>query len=234
MYKMLGFVILILVAGVLIYMARMGSRRGVIKLLYALVSIVLCMTVSAALTNPVASFLKKETGIYKGIYKSVDAYVKENIEESMQESGGDVVELLNDGTVLPKELAKNIIDTKDAGDVVAKGNEQFCDYLVTAIADFFMNIIVSMCIIIITYMIVHGVCKAFDILSKLPVIHEFNEILGCVMGLVEGIIVLWLMCLLLSFCGTTEYGCIILKSVENNVVLKGIYDVSVSLFLQIF
>ena len=109
MYKMLGYVILILVAGFLIYMARMGSRRGVIKLLYALVSIVLCMTVSAALTNPVASFLKKETGIYKGIYKSVDAYVKENIEESMQESGGDVVELLNDGTVLPKELAKNII-----------------------------------------------------------------------------------------------------------------------------
>lgn len=243
MHKIMGYIIVLLIVAFMVYMAKRGSRRGIIKLLYTIVSIIVCMTISSLLTEPVTSFLKKDTGLYKAIHSSVDDYVRENIEmksvQSIASASGqiqteDILESIDDSSILPKQLMENIVDMDDVTGMADKGSEQLMKYIVNAISEFLLHIIVSLCIIIIMYMILFAVGKSLNFVSRLPVIHEVNKASGYVIGIVEGVVMLWLFCLLLSFCTTTEYGSMLIKVIEQNVILSNIYNTSISLFSALF
>jgi uncharacterized YccA/Bax inhibitor family protein len=60
--------------------------------------------------------------------------------------------------------------------------------------------------------------------SRLPVIKEVNKSLGGIVGLAEGVLVLWVACLVLTAFAGTSIGQNLLAAISDNGILNFIYS----------
>lgn len=234
MDKSLGYFLVGALIMFFVYMVYRGRKKGVVSILYTIIALVVCMTISAILTEPITHYIKNETGIYKEINKSVSKKIDEVIGDSVAESREELNDAIINETGFPKSVSKQIVENKNADKMFEKGNEEFCKYVSKALSVFCIKIIVSVVIMLITYALLMILSQSLKIISRLPVIYQFDKAIGSVLGAVEAIILIWLIFVAISYFSYTEYGKIILNTVEGNSILSWLYDNSCAIMINIF
>lgn len=63
-----------------------------------------------------------------------------------------------------------------------------------------------------------------NLLSRLPVIHTMNKMGGMLVGLLKGLILLWLICIVITIMSGTEAGIYLYGQINESPFLKYIYD----------
>ena len=81
-------------------------------------------------------------------------------------------------------------------------------------------------------MVAHGL----DVMSRLPVLNGVNHAAGAIVGLLKGLIVVWMALLVLTMFYNSSIGKECLVMVEKDPVLSVLYetDLFVQVFLSIF
>ena len=77
---------------------------------------------------------------------------------------------------------------------------------------------------------------ALGLVGELPGIRVVNRMAGLLLGMIKGVIILWLALFVITiFCGT-EVGGNLLEQVEKDVFLNFLYerDIFVKIFMSIF
>ena len=105
-------------------------------------------------------------------------------------------------------------------------------YLTTAI----VNGISFVLSYIIASIILRIAMFALGLVGELPGIRIVNQMAGLLLGLVKGIIVIWLALLVITVFCSTEVGASLLKQVERDYFLNFLYerDLFVKVFMSIF
>ena len=88
------------------------------------------------------------------------------------------------------------------------------------------NTIYSIIILILIgliYGIVHLLLKSIKAISKLPVFHLLDQILGLVVGLAEGIVIVWLLYVLCEAGLFGDFAGMIHQDTANSLVLSWLY-----------
>lgn len=84
---------------------------------------------------------------------------------------------------------------------------------------------VSYCIVFIVLFIILKIITAVTgIISRLPVIHQADRLGGFVTGLVEGLIVVWLMFAIVTAAGNSSWAADILAQIHSNSFLEFVYN----------
>lgn len=96
------------------------------------------------------------------------------------------------------------------------GNEQITSIILNAIS-FVLAYVIARIIVFI-------VCLAMDIVAKLPILHQVNEIAGFLIGTVEGLINVWIIFIILNIFYDTSWGSIVLAMVHENSFLFALYE----------
>lgn len=100
---------------------------------------------------------------------------------------------------------------------------------------FFANIILNIVAFVITLLVVHLVLwtaiTALNIFARLPILHFINHLGGLAVGLLQGLLAVWVIFLLISMFSATEVGMNLMNMVEESAILKPIYDSN--MFLKI-
>lgn len=63
-----------------------------------------------------------------------------------------------------------------------------------------------------------------DILAKLPVIESINHLGGLAVGLLEGIVVVWILLFVVVLCQGTEWGKPMMESMQQEPLLRLLYE----------
>lgn len=63
-----------------------------------------------------------------------------------------------------------------------------------------------------------------DILAKLPVIESINHLGGLAVGLLEGLVVVWILLFVIVLCQGTEWGRAMMESMQENPLLRLLYE----------
>lgn len=93
-----------------------------------------------------------------------------------------------------------------------------------ALADMVINAVTFVILFIIITILVKILIRLLDIITKLPVLHGVNSLGGGIIGLVESVIVLWLLCILVTAFSATDWGQNLCKAIASNGFLSLIYD----------
>lgn len=67
-------------------------------------------------------------------------------------------------------------------------------------------------------------CTALNIVAKLPVLHQINSMAGFFVGLVEGLLDVWIIFIVLDLFAGTEWGSALLNSIHNSQFLTILYE----------
>lgn len=113
----------------------------------------------------------------------------------------------------------NIIDETD-------GSVESLMAAVTAakLADIIFSAIVYIIVFVVVFVILKVIVVVTDIVSRLPVIRQANKIGGLALGLVEGLIAVWILFVIITACGSMEWAADAMADINNSKFLSMLYE----------
>lgn len=164
--------------------------------------------------------------------------ISANVLDGLKNSGNESVENVIENADIPESLQETMIKSADIPEVfknlLLKNNNKemydelgvttFPQYIGAYVARLVINIIAFILTFIVVTVIIRAVVFALDIVSELPVIGFFNHLAGGALGIGIALIIVWILFMIVTLMYTTAVGKEIYEMVQNNSILKLIYD----------
>lgn len=207
--------------GFVALMAVIGSSRGLVRSLLGLGSIVLSLFLAFTLYPMVSDTLARST-VGTVVTEKVEAMFGQNPQgtEQIQELDPATNEKIESIPAVLQETAQN------AGTQIKKSvAEQVCSAA--------MNLISMLLVFLLVRLLIWLISKTLDLVTKLPVIHGCNKILGGLFGVISSVLIVYLLLGLLTFTSllntTGDFG----RTVQNSLLVSQMYENNILLyFLQ--
>lgn len=215
----MNYIVLIAVIAILALSAWRGYRAGIVRMVLYIVTLVLTIVLAGLLLRPVSLLVKENTSLYQNIETSVEEVINEH-------------EIADIESIKQLPFPEYMLDGIST-DVMIAGD--FRHVAAVGLAGQIFNAIIYICLNFVIYIIIRIIVGTFDIVTRLPVIKEVNKLAGFAVGLIEGIILVWLLCLVLQACGSEVWAQKIFVQINDNSFLSWIYNNNlVEMFLRKF
>ena len=104
------------------------------------------------------------------------------------------------------------------------GVSEFRKYIADSVTGIILNAISFVLVFLGVSIIMRIIIRCLNLLSRLPVIHTMNKMGGMLVGLLKGLILLWLICIVITIMSGTETGIYLYGQINESPFLKYIYD----------
>ena len=214
--------------------AFIGWRVGFVKSVFSLVSTIAVIIITILVSPLVTNMLKSSDTISGTIQGKLEEVIDlTGIAENLSSDEEKDPTAFIDGLELPdsiKETIKNsLADTmKEKEEEAAAFVGDQLGALETYICELLTNIILNALGFFITFLLaavgLAALCFVLDLLSKLPVLHQINTLAGIAMGALEGLVVLWIVFIVITMLGSTEFGQTCMAMISESKILSFLYD----------
>lgn len=199
-----------------------GYMRGFVRVVFSIVAIFLVIGLVSLMTPYTAAFLKEQTPLYNSVREKCIESIQLKAQEEMQQNA-EQQEQIN-GIELPQQWQEFFSDKAiGAADGFMENNgvyEQMGDYA----AGIIVKGIAFLITLIIVALVLGLLVNLLDIIAKLPVLDSMNHIGGLAAGLVQGLLVVWILFVIITVCQTTSFGQEMMESINGNIFLKLLYE----------
>ena len=186
-----------------------GYRKGLIKMLFELLGLIVAFFISKQYSFIIEQFLTEKTKFYQIVHDFFQTKAQW-LTEIIQDGTTDVIKKLQESLRLPQEMKMLFIQSYEGG----VGVNNF-DNFVNLITDFVMKSISFLVTFLIIYLILLVVCSLVDAFVKLPLLNITNKIGGSVIGVAKGVIILYIIFALASP---------VIAFMPDNNFIKGIHS----------
>lgn len=91
------------------------------------------------------------------------------------------------------------------------------------VADKVLRLIAFVITFVLVSVVVHGVTWALHIASKLPLLKGTNQLLGALVGFLEGLLLVWIVFLVIGASSTSQWGTAALYMITDNGLLTWLF-----------
>ena len=242
----------------LLFMIR-GYRRGLIKSLASVISLVASLALVSFVTPYVSQFLQEQTPVYTYVMErcqesftvTLDEADEKTAESETEEGDVSLKKGNNNDTVgnvagtISSQLQKNAIEELPLPSVLKnlliRNNTEkiykelavnsFNDYVPKFMANLIMNIISFVVTWLIVASFIWLAVMTLDVIANLPIIHGINQMLGLVLGAGQALVIVWIAFLAITVFASTAIGKQLMEMIEKNVLLNQLYNGNVFLKL---
>jgi len=220
--------LLVLTAAIFIVMAMVGYIRGFIKTIVNLVIGMVTFVLVMALSPKVCDFLR-QTSLPQYVETKVETVIWEKVEDlraSGQEiildgagQGGRLIDELPFAPILKNTLLNN----EQLENSADQGLEQFAAYISRLAAERIIVLAGYAMTFLIVFFVLRVVVFLLNILEHLPLLHGLNKLAGLAMGLLEGLLIVWVLGIALTIFNTTELGQSGAQCIRQSSFLTALY-----------
>lgn len=217
----------VLVLLILAAFALNGWKRGFVRVFTHMFFFLASAALVYFATPYISGFLKDYTPIY--------GMVEENCREALGERAGQqegsrleqkkFIEEMG----LPEILEKQLVSGNNGENYQGMDITGFSDYLSGYMAGLILNILTFVIALVLVHLILRMTILTLDNLSKLPVLHSINQTLGMILGIGQGLLVVWVAFLVITAFSGTEAGQKLMLMIHESPVLDFLYNMNIFL-----
>lgn len=185
-----------------------GIKQGFVKSLFGITSLFISIIASVYLYRP---FIDLLYGI-PAVSSVIDSFI-----ESIKQA---ILSLLGTGGM---EKLPPFIGLIISGEVAAAGSEMIAHTLAEAV----FSCILILVFILLVRLGIFAVTKALNLFTKLPVIKQFNGLLGGVIGLFTGIILCYIAAIILFVWSNAESGVWVNTALSGSGIAKHFFETNI-------
>lgn len=212
-----GFLVIIFVS------VLIGIKKGLIGTLFSFASTLIGIFLAYFLYPNVSAMLVKYTGLYQFIMnKAIKALDLEKLAQGATSKQGEISVIQN--LKVPEFLKELLVHHKNpvVYDLLKATNLE--EYIGGTIATMAINALSFLIVLVIVMLLLNIMSHVLNIVSKLPVIHQLNTMGGLAVGLAQGLIFIWIICILLSFVIAVQGNEKLLLLVNHSPVVMFFYQ----------
>ena len=199
------------VAVYLIGMVLYGHYRGFIRLAVSLVSLAAALLVVWAVMPYATDWIKNNTGLYESMKAGIEqtaGFTQLEGEPDEPSDEGLVIE----GLELPEQIKRLLSENKTAEDYGSLGAEALQDYVGSYLADIMLRILVFVVLFLAIFILLRVLVFWLDLIA------------GAVLGGLEGLVFVWIGCMILTLASGTGLGGQIMSQVDISPWLSWLYE----------
>ena len=206
-------------AGVfLIGMVLYGHYRGALKQCVSLGALILTIVLVKIATPYMTDFIKDNPSIRQSAAEAIlDAagWEEPSAENTELPAAQRIaIENLN----LPQSVKETLLENNNSEFY------QFAEYVSTYLADILINAVSSIILFAVVYILIHLVVRWLDLIARLPILYGLNHIAGAVLGLIQGLLFLWIGCFLVGIFSATPLGMTLEEQINASTWLRFLYQ----------
>lgn len=215
----------------LLAMILYGHYRGFLKIAVSMSALILSLVIVRLAAPYVTGFIRQNTAVQQvmergllnlaGLDDDLSGLRKDNRAELEHPSGQrGIIEHLR----LPEQMKEALIENNNNEVYKLLGVDAFFDYIAAYLANMVLNIIGSVLLFILVYAGLRLMIRWLDVIARLPVLSGMNQIAGAVLGGVQGLLILWVLCLLVKACAGTGWGQMVIAQIGKSPWLLFLYE----------
>lgn len=208
----------LIIIGTLLLFMYLGYRRGFIRTVFSLVSFALSIILAAYLYPIVAEWLRGTP-----VFTALKGYIIRTmgLEEVVHIH---TIELIGSLPV-PDLLRRSLLTHYDRPNMFELLNVYTIEeYIAGFFAGMAINIIAMALVFIIVRLILGVISGMLDVVGRLPVIRTFNRGGGLILGLVQGVIIIWIGLALMNLFFLDPTQPELMRLLEESLVAGWIYE----------
>lgn len=221
-----------IVIGLILWFTMLGYKRGVLVTALGFLPM-LCGIVGAWIFTPILSAILKETPLYSNMIG--------NLSESFTSASNSAMDSINSSFIENLALPEFLVDILEvnnnpvAYEILGVSNDMPL-YVASFIANACVNVISVIIIYVVIYICANLVVKALNLISKLPVLNSVNRTLGMTIGMLQGVLWVWVLGIVVFLYQFTSSGSDSLEFINESMVAKIFYEYNILLnfILSIF
>ncbi len=209
----------IFVIAVIGFAGLYGLWRGFVRTVFSLFSTILVIILTLIFTPVVSNAIIDNTAFDEQISEQV-IYLTgvDKVEGSIAEMAN--ISYIIDQLPLPENMADSLKESYDLdyGDEIRE--KEYGKYIGDKIARAAINYLIFIILFLIIATVLNIILLQLDLLTKLPVIKQLNKLGGFGVGLVLGLIIIWVSCLILGFWVSVKSTQELTNLIENSIFFK--------------
>lgn len=213
---------LIAVLAVILISTIIGMYKGIIKMLFSCVSVILVVLITSIAAPHIAGFVKSHTEWDEAVRERTESYFEQNGILMSADSQIDTDEL-----PLPATIRDSI--TESAEGYLQKGYDVYNRYIVDTAAGIIFSAIVYAAVFVLLMIIFAVVSAILNLVSRLPVLKQINKLTGAIVGALLGFLVVWVLFIVLTVFGNHPFAAAVFEDINSNPVLLFLYDKNILL-----
>ena len=214
--------ILIAVIVIIGALAFIGFKKGLIKMVFSLVSTIAALLI-AMLFSPVVSGMMKSNDAIVGFFDEKIAAVVDFSSEEVKEETEEEQQSWIDSLPLPETFKQSISENNTEENYLSMQVDRFEEYACRQITNVIINAIAFVVTLILAIIALAILCKTLDLLAKLPLLKQINAAAGLAAGAAEGLLVVWILFVILTMFAGTEFGSEAMGMIAENPLLDFLY-----------
>lgn len=212
----------------LLAMVLYGHYRGFIRLAVSVVALIAALAVVHVSMPKVTEYLKENTTIRQTLTENM----KKASGLGIQEDNGNTADtgapsaqrMMIEGLDLPQSLKEALIENNNSEVYDLLGVNAFADYVGSYLADMILNTVGFVILFAVVYLIIRLVVRWLDLIARLPLLSGVNKIAGALLGGIQGLLFLWILCLVVTACSGTTWGMSVIRQIETSKWLSFLYE----------
>lgn len=224
------------------YIVR-GYKKGMLKMLYSLVSWIVILILVTMATPYMTEFLTANTSIEQNIHKTCKEKLKKLVtgdnaatdadmdpgSDPGSNSNTDITSKSNKalldtlGLKIPEELLDTIAGDNNLADSFfeSTGLYEQAATEITAFAMKGISFILCLIVVVIISRIIYGM---ISIVEAAPVVGTLNRLLGIIVGSVKGLFIVWTVFAIVAMNAMTQAGMMMTDYIYESPLLQWIYE----------
>ncbi len=210
----------LLVVCLIVYHVIDGLRRGFIRKSVSMVSLILTLVLVTWLTPQISNFISK-TPLQKTLReKCSEVFLDEDYNTEVKTEQVLMIENMN----LPQNIKEMILENNNSEAYHLLEVTGFHEYIGAYLAEMIINTLAYLIAFVVVWTAIRAVLLALDVVTMLPVLHGINKLAGGILGIAEGIVLVWIGFLLVTVLCNGELGQQFFQLISENRFLSLLYD----------
>lgn len=212
----------VLVAIYLLGMVLYGHYRGFLRLVVSCTAMIITLTVVRMALPYVTDYAMEHTSIREHVGSSIIQTIGINSEEShpLPDKQRMIIEELK----LPDSIKETLIENNNSEIYQILGVEAFTDYLSAYLSETIIRGVSFIVLFIVVSAFLRIMARWLNLFTRLPIIHGMNQLAGASLGGIQGLMYIWIGCILLPAFAGTMPGMMVMEQIESSTWLYALYQ----------
>ena len=201
-----------------------GLRRGFIRKVVSAVSLIVTLVLVTYLTPHVTTFIQDHTSLHENLQqKCSEIFLNEEYNEDVKTDQVLMIENME----LPENIKEMLLENNNTESYDILKVSGFHDYVGAYLANLIINALAYLLSFVIVWTAIRALLLAMDVVTKLPILHGINKLLGGALGTVYGVVLIWIAFLLVTILCNGDLGRQFFALISENPFLLFLYNQNV-------
>lgn len=209
------------VAALILYEMIDGFRKGFIRKSVSAVSMLLTLVLVTWLTPQLTTVIREKTEIQTNLQKTCSEFFMDDDYDPQVKT--DQM-LMIENMKLPENIREMLIENNNSEAYELLAVTGFYEYVGAYLANMIINALAYLLSFVVVWALLKAVLTALDVVTMLPILHGVNKLAGGVLGVAQGILLVWVLFLLAAILCNGSMGQQFLELINENQFLNYLYE----------